>query len=45
MGGPKLTPVEIERRDRENTRYSALFQRIKRLFNNHEVKTFLYNLK
>jgi hypothetical protein len=31
MGSPRLTPAEIEKRDRENRRYSALFQRIKKL--------------
>jgi hypothetical protein len=45
MGGSKLTSIEIERRDKEHKRYSALFQRIKRLFHNHEVKISLYNLK
>jgi hypothetical protein len=34
MGGPKLTPAEIEKRDRENRKYSALFRRIKKLFSN-----------
>jgi hypothetical protein len=37
MGGPRLTPIEIKKRDKEKQRYSALFRRIKRLFNNHEV--------
>jgi hypothetical protein len=41
MGGPRLTPKEIERRDRENRRYSALFRRIKKLFSNQELKTIL----
>jgi hypothetical protein len=37
MGGPRLTPEEIERRDKYNKRYSALFQRIKKLFNNRDL--------
>jgi hypothetical protein len=39
MGSPRLTLAEIERRDRYNRRYSALFQRIKKLFSNRELKT------
>jgi hypothetical protein len=42
MGGPRLTKEEIERRVRYNKRYSALFQRIKKLFSNKELKTILW---
>jgi hypothetical protein len=42
MDGPKLTPAQIESRDRYNRRYSALFQRIKKLFNNRELKEILW---
>jgi hypothetical protein len=42
MGGPRLTKAEIEKRDRENRRYSALFRRIKKLFSNQELKTILW---
>jgi hypothetical protein len=45
MGRPRLTLAEIERRDRENKRYSTLTQRIKKLFSNSHVKTFLHYLK
>jgi hypothetical protein len=45
MGGSRLTPAEIEKRDRENKKYSTLFQRIKKLFNNREVKALLGHLK
>jgi hypothetical protein len=41
MGGPRLTKEEIEKRNRYNKRYSALFQRIKKLFSNQELKTIL----
>jgi hypothetical protein len=42
MGGPRLTQAEIEKRDRENRRYSALFRRIKKLFSNQDIKTILW---
>jgi hypothetical protein len=45
MGGPKLTPAEMEIRNKKKQRYSALFQRIKRLFTNAGVKELLYQLK
>jgi hypothetical protein len=45
MGGPRLTPAEIEKRNRYNQRYSTLTQRIKKLFSNHEVKILLGHLK
>jgi hypothetical protein len=44
MGGPRLTLEEIEKRDREKKRYSTLFQRIKKLFNNQDVKVLLEHL-
>jgi hypothetical protein len=45
MRGPRVTPAEIEKRDRENKRYSTLFQRTKKLFSNREVKALLGHLK
>jgi hypothetical protein len=42
MGSPRLTQAEAEKRDRENKRYSALFQKIKKLFSNQELKTILW---
>jgi hypothetical protein len=45
MDDPRLTQAEIEKRDRYNKRYSGLFQRIKKLFNNQEVKVLLNYLR
>jgi hypothetical protein len=41
----KIDTSRNRKRDRYNRRYSALFQRIKKLFNNREVKAVLYYLK
>jgi hypothetical protein len=38
MGGPRLTPEEIEKRQKEKQRKTLLFKRIKQLFTNREVK-------
>jgi hypothetical protein len=45
MGGPRLTPEEIEKRNRYSQRYSTLTQRIKKLFTNYEDKALLGHLK
>jgi hypothetical protein len=42
MGGLKLSKEEIEKKVRYNRRYSVLFQRIKKLFSNKELKTILW---
>jgi hypothetical protein len=44
MGGPKLTPEEMEKRQKEKQRKSLLFKRIKQLFTNKEVKELLGHL-
>jgi hypothetical protein len=38
MGRPKFTPQQMENSQREKQRKSLLFQRIRQLFNNQEVK-------
>jgi hypothetical protein len=40
MGGPRLTPPEIEKGNRENKRYSTLFQRIKNFSVIRKLKHF-----
>jgi hypothetical protein len=41
MGGPRLTAEEVQKREKEKQRKPLLFQRIKHLFNNQEVKELL----
>jgi hypothetical protein len=41
MGGLRLTPAEIEKRQKEKQRKSLLFQKIRQFFNNQEVKELL----
>jgi hypothetical protein len=41
MGGPRLTPEQIEKRLKEKLRKSLLFQRIRQLFSHQEIKELL----
>jgi hypothetical protein len=38
MGGPRLTPEEVEKRQREKQRKSLLFQRIRQFFKKHQIE-------